>query len=32
MICQYCGAYKPGNDCQACYNNKESLTEFEQED
>jgi hypothetical protein len=32
MICQYCGSYKPKNECQACYNNKESLREFEEEE
>ena len=31
-ICNSCGAYKPKNECQACYSNKESLRQFEQED
>ena len=31
-VCDYCGSYKVEESCNACYNNKESLMQFEEED
>jgi hypothetical protein len=32
MFCQYCGARLVNGDCSNCFDNKNALTEFEEED
>lgn len=32
MFCQYCGTRLVNGDCDNCFNNKNALKEFEEED